>query len=70
MVTKHNCDKCGKDIGIQEDDFNDMILEEISLSSLKEGIGINKPELCKECLKGYKKIIVETNKRIADYIKD
>ena len=66
MVTKHSCDKCGKEIK-SKDEFNTELFDDLNFSSEEE---INKPELCKECLKGYKKIIVETNKRIADYIKD
>ena len=69
MVTKHSCDKCGKEIK-SKDEFKTEFYElfdDLNFSSEEE---INKPELCKECLKGYKKIIAEANKKIVDYIKN
>ncbi len=67
MVTKHYCDKCGKGIDAQKDEFEEAF-NMVSLE-VEEEIKINKPELCEKCLKGYKKIIAEINKKIADYIK-
>lgn len=68
MVRKHFCDKCGKDIDVQSDDF-DEIFESVSLGFGKKS-HINQPELCKKCLKGYNKIITETNKKIESYVKE
>ncbi len=69
MVEKHFCDRCGKGIDIQSDDFYNLFN---SVSSAIEKVGkesqITQPQLCRKCEKGYKKIIKETNKKIADYL--
>lgn len=66
MVKKHFCDKCGKDIEKTTDDFDEMF-DKYSFGGKHP---VNQAELCKKCSIGYKKIIDETNKKIADYIRD
>lgn len=68
MVKKHFCDKCGKDINIQSDDF-DNVFNSVS-SEFGEKSPITQPELCDKCLKGYRKIIAEANKKIASYLRE
>ncbi len=65
MVEKHFCDRCGKDIDIQSDGF-DEIVDNVS-SAFGKDLQITRPQLCRRCMKGYKKIIEETNKKIKDY---
>ncbi len=67
MVKKHFCDRCGKDLGIRQDAF-DEVFEKISSAFEEEDEDqITQPQLCRKCMKGYEKIIKETNKKIEDY---
>ncbi len=66
MVKKHFCDRCEKEIDVASDDLFDLLQHNIE-ASLFSAL-IVKPQLCKKCKKGYKKIIKETNKKIAGYI--
>ena len=68
MVKKHFCDRCKKEIVIEADEFNEIV-ESVN-SAFSDGDEILKPQLCKECEKGYKKIIEETNKKIERYLKE
>ena len=66
MGTKCFCDRCGKDIDIQSDEFSEIV-ENLSSAFGKES-QIIQPQLCGKCGKGYKKIIFEANKKIEDYL--
>lgn len=68
MVRKHFCDKCGKEIDKEYDDFEDMF-DHVS-SGFGKGSKIIEPQLCKNCERGYNKIIKEVNKKIKVYLKD
>ena len=68
MGKEYFCDRCGKGIDIQSDEFGEIV-EKVSSAFGKES-QIIQPQLCRKCGKGYKKIIFEANKKIEDYLKE
>ena len=68
MVKKNFCDRCGKDIATQLDNFEEVFENMNSLFFDKDKNQLLKPQLCKKCDKGYKKIVEGFNKVIKNYL--
>lgn len=66
MVKVYYCDRCDKEILPKEDSFGE-IFNSFSFDKFEKN-PLLKPLLCKKCQKGYDKILIETNDKIADYL--